>query len=326
MIEDKKLWEKIFYIHSYFLNCEFSYNFVNTVFNNYNFEGNSDIFNFYYYITQKYIPNSIDLTRSSYKKINFLLLDNFRVDSLFPISEFENLIYLTANQNKIDSLVPIAKFKNIEFLNLHSNKISNLEPIRNFKELRHLDLAANSIFETSELGTCSNLNYLNLCANKISYLSGFGDLHHLEELGIGNNSINSLNPLYNLYNLRKLDIRFNPLSEDELVRIKKALPDCIIKFHYNYPEDRMGQGREVELVLHSGMVFMFYHFFDQYRNRSYYWIRFIDSVINGTIDNPKDFMKKLIEKYVANVLNFDEKIYASNNDLEISCQINYKFT
>ena len=111
----------------------------------------------------------------------------------------------------LTDLTWIKGFRNPEKVNLSHNRISNLYVLQfldNAGSIRVLDLSYNSINDI----------------NAIGYLSS------VEELNLSYNSISAINPLKNLTSLKELHIVGTKLTEDQIVELCNALPNCTI--HY----------------------------------------------------------------------------------------------
>ncbi len=105
----------------------------------------------------------------------------------------------------------IKGFNNPEKVDLSDNSISNLyvlEMVPNAGRIRKLDLRRNNINDI----------------NAIGYLTG------IEELNLSYNDIASINPLKNLTTLKELHIVGTKLSENQILELCNALPNCTV--HY----------------------------------------------------------------------------------------------
>jgi hypothetical protein len=79
----------------------------------------------------------------------------------------------------------------------------------------------------SDLATLESLDASNA---EIRSLSGLEHATKLTKLQLGGNQITNLTPLAKLTNLTELAISHNPVSEEQIAMLQKALPDCDIKF------------------------------------------------------------------------------------------------
>lgn len=276
-------------------------------------------------ITGKNVPTPISLTNENYKQIDFLIIDNLDIDSIFEVEGFENLNYLKADYNKIDSLVPLRHIKNLKSIDFAANKISNLDPLRKQLSLRYLDLCGNNIFDLLPISDLENLWTLDVSANKIEYLTDLKKLTVLQELNIANNNIKNLYGLKNLKELKKLYLGNNPLPNEELVGIKKSLADCKITYEFYQPEDD-GIGKFVSLEIYRDIVFLYEH--SNNLNTSHHYIYYLNADNNNKPNHINDILKKFIdEKENTNfpLAQYDKKRqhYWLDTDTEVSCQIEY---
>jgi len=145
---------------------------------------------------------------------------------LFQLSSLE---YLNLSDNNLEYLPnSIGKFKNLKHLNLKSNKIQTLSPsFTQLVNLEKLDLSHNQISNFSqELTYLRNLKSLNLSGCPILYLpSKVEKLTSLEYLNLSHCFLRSLpEEIKHLKNLKYLYLLGNPLSGQEIKRVKELLP------------------------------------------------------------------------------------------------------
>ncbi len=148
------------------------------------------------------------------------------------------------------------KLENIARLNLSGNRIASISEIQSLsKSLLTLDLSNNSLTEAEALGNFTALQELNLSANKIKALpETIYALAQLKHLYISKNGLQALPAsIADLYELETLDLRFNQLTElpkdirylsklknlhlegnnmsdSQVKKYRKMLPNCNITF------------------------------------------------------------------------------------------------
>lgn len=130
-----------------------------------------------------------------------------------------------------DALKGLTKIVSISLL---GNKFTSFPVvITKLKTLDEISLSSNELtYVTPEIGKLSNLRILIINFNKIEELpKEIGNLRELLYLEIGNNQLTTLpEEIKNLTKLQELHIDGNKLSEDEKVRIRKLLPNCVVHF------------------------------------------------------------------------------------------------
>lgn len=133
-------------------------------------------------------------------------------------------LYLSDNQ--ISDLSPICSLSELEVLSLVNNSISDLTPLAT----RTGDWASNSdLFATK-------LSYLELSHNQITEVSPLGCQVNLTYLALDNNQIEDVTPLMTLDKLETLLLGGNPISREQIVALREALPNCEIKVYYELAE------------------------------------------------------------------------------------------
>lgn len=118
---------------------------------------------------------------------------------------------LSIEGTELSDLFGFEKFDCLETVKLGRNRIENLSPLQNAhcrEKIRSLDLSFNRIQDLSPLAALSGLETLDLSYNNIS----------------------SLRPLLRMTQLQKLRLSGNPLTEEQIDELRRALPDCDIEF------------------------------------------------------------------------------------------------
>ena len=133
-------------------------------------------------------------------------------------------------KHKISDLSPLAGLTELEKLSLVHNQITDISPLKGLTNLEKLGLWDNQITDVSPLAGLTNLEVLGLHRNKISDLSPLKGLTNLKALWLHGNQISDISPLKGLTKLEGMDLKANPISEDQKAMLKKALPDCDIRF------------------------------------------------------------------------------------------------
>ena len=171
---------------------------------------------------------------------------------------FKNLAILNANNNRLAVLTPyVGYLTKMTTLDLSHNQLTDLpSQIGHLKEMRHLDLNDNQLSAFVAMAAYMNkLESLNLENNKIQIVDGsIGLVTELTELNLRGNilttiaeQIGYLNKL-KLFDLRDnrlallparmdllqamelLKLSGNPLPQEEVDKVKKALPNATVNF------------------------------------------------------------------------------------------------
>ena len=141
-----------------------------------------------------------------------------------------NLDVLGLPNNKLTNLEGIDKLTNLESLGLSYNKLTNLEGIDKLTNLKRLYLSYNELTNLPKgIDKLTNLERLSLHNNKLTTLpKGITNLTNLKYLYLSNNELSSLKGIEKLTNLERLSLHNNPISDEEIERIQKLLPDTKI--------------------------------------------------------------------------------------------------
>ena len=73
-----------------------------------------------------------------------------------------------------------------------------------------------------------SLKELSATGNQISDLSSLKGLKKLRSVALNNNLIKDASPLFGLKSLTWVNLKGNPISQDAIGALKKALPKCQI--------------------------------------------------------------------------------------------------
>lgn len=173
------------------------------------------------------------------------------------ISALYNLNILNISNNHLREVSEeIGKLKRLNKLELSENRLDTLpESLFTLPILTTLNLSYNNIKYLSDRPTCRKLEYLFLehnkllslptfmqalrklrvlqvSNNKLTYLpKSIGSLTRLEVLDLSYNQLTQLPPaIAKLTNLKALKLTGNPISNEELIRIKLWLPNTVIEF------------------------------------------------------------------------------------------------
>lgn len=113
-------------------------------------------------------------------------------------------------------------------LDIGHNAVDDLSFLYDLPELRILILADNDITDLTPIASLKNLEYLELFLNPITDLSPLAELENLIDLHVGECEISDFSPLYGLQKLDRLWISDNPYTEEEIERLRRALPNATI--------------------------------------------------------------------------------------------------
>ena len=192
---------------------------------------------------EEQILSKTEQIKANPENIHILILDLSKenIDSLpDEIKNCENLsiliLYNQPTNKNFDFNDAFEKIKGlkIEELYIINNKGFNAIPpsLGEVKSLKTLMCFNNAIKNVApEIGKLSELETLSLEMNKITILpSSINKLHKLTFLGLDRNNLSNISGSINtLDNLRELNIRQCGLPENEIVFIKKTLPNCKVK-------------------------------------------------------------------------------------------------
>ena len=119
-------------------------------------------------------------------------------------------------------------------LNLTGANITDISPITGFKNLQIVKLGSNAITNiyTFDWMDCSTVTYLDLSGNGLTDAASLANFRNLETLVLTNNQLSNINGLILLKNLKFLYIEQNLFTEETVLQLRNALPNCTIYADY----------------------------------------------------------------------------------------------
>lgn len=167
---------------------------------------------------------------SNLANLNRLQLKGNQIGDISVLSNLDNLTGLVLSSNQISDITALSELDKLEHLDLGGNQIGDVSVLANLINLRSLYLWDNQISDINAIAKLSNLKNLDLSFNQITDISALSNLNNLEELDLSFNQISDISVLHGLTNLKKLSLYNNPIPEKQMEKLKKALPDCEIKY------------------------------------------------------------------------------------------------
>ncbi len=117
--------------------------------------------------------------------------------------------------------LPVHQLEDLEEIEMAEYEISSLDGIRFCKYAVSMDLSGNNINDISEIIECRLLKELYLSNNQISIIDPIGNLGDLTQLDLSYNQVDDLAPLSRLKHLEYVNISGNPVSTDQIEKLKK---------------------------------------------------------------------------------------------------------
>jgi hypothetical protein len=106
----------------------------------------------------------------------------------------------------LSDVTPLASLTNLEGLRLAGTQVSDLTPIAELTNLKELDLAITQVQDLTPLAGLTNLKRLKLFGTRVS----------------------DVTPLAGLTNLEELVLSKTQVSNEQIDKLKQALPNCRI--------------------------------------------------------------------------------------------------
>ena len=160
--------------------------------------------------------------------LQFLFLYETPVSDLTPLSNLTGLQYLNLNKTPVSDLTPLSNLTGLQLLNLYETPISDLTPLSNLTRLQRLNLYKTPVSDLTPLSNLTRLQSLNLYGTPVSDLSPLSNLTRLQNLFLDGTPVSDLTPLSNLTKLQLLNLEGTGITENEVRKLRDALPRCRI--------------------------------------------------------------------------------------------------
>ena len=151
------------------------------------------------------------------------------VSDVTPLANLTRLQRLVLDRTQVSDLSPLANLTRLQHLDLDGTPVSDLSPLANLTALRSLELRQTSVSDLTPIANLTRLRSLSLWRTTVSDLTPLVSLTGLLRLDLEGASISDLSPLSNLTNLQSLDLTGVDISENEVRKLRDALPHCDIQ-------------------------------------------------------------------------------------------------
>ena len=155
-------------------------------------------------------------------------LDGTLVSDLTPLSNLIGLQWLYLDRTPVSDLSPLSNLIGLQWLHLSGTTVSDLTPLSNLIGLQWLHLDGTPVSDLSPLSNLIGLQSLILLGTTVSDLTPLSNLTGLQYLDLEETPVSDLTPLSNLTKLQSLDLTGTEITENEVSKLRDALPRCHI--------------------------------------------------------------------------------------------------
>ena len=178
------------------------------------------------------------ITRNDLTQIDILVARNKNITSLKGIEHATKLKKIDFGVNQIKSIAPLISILGLEKVVLAKNQIQELSGIEQLKNLTELNFRDNPIDQIKPLNQLIHLKNLVLTNVPVHNFNPISNLKNLELLSLGWSfdyesmdnfcSDELYEILQKLRNLKELHLGEEPISESQILKLRKKLPNCLI--------------------------------------------------------------------------------------------------
>jgi hypothetical protein len=142
----------------------------------------------------------------------------------------DTVVRVDLSSTEFCDLTPLAELKGLWELDLDHTPVSDLKPLANLEVLAVLDLSGTLVNDLSPLVGAKRLEALYLCNTQVNDLSPLAGSERLEILWIIDTPVTDISPLTGLKRLDSLKLVNTQVCEDDVNRLRRALPNCKILY------------------------------------------------------------------------------------------------
>ena len=135
---------------------------------------------------------------------------------------------LDLSNTTISDISPLAGLPRLTYLGLENTRVTDVSRLSTLHDLKQLNLARTSVTDISPLAALHELEELDLRCSQVRDVSPLAALENLKRLNLAATPVDDLWPLVGLPRLEQLDVGFARLADEEVQRLREALPDCTI--------------------------------------------------------------------------------------------------
>ncbi len=163
--------------------------------------------------------------------VNVYLDRSHRDDPLFndlkPLASLTKLRRLGLEYCNVGDLTPLAGLTNLEYLGLANSQVKDLTVLAGLTNLATLYLSQTHVTDLTPLVALTSIKHLSLDNTQVSDLTPLAGLTNLEYLDLYSaTKVSNVRPLASLTRLEHLSLGYTNVNEQELKKLKQALPNC----------------------------------------------------------------------------------------------------
>ena len=146
------------------------------------------------------------------------------------IDYFSDVVLVDLQGKKTEDISPLQCLTKLKRLNLFGSQLRDISALKEFTELDHLLVSLAKINDLTPLEGLTNLETLGLEGNHVKDIESLRKLKNLKELYLLIPIVRDFSGLYSLKNLKHLRISSTQITDQQVEKLKKALPQCYIVF------------------------------------------------------------------------------------------------
>lgn len=167
---------------------------------------------------------------ASARHVKDLDLGRMQVRDLSPLSRFSELEELGLVEMPVSNLSGLRRLVKLQSLNIcYTENLEDISDLAYLSNLKYLRLMNTQIRDLSPLERLRNLETIRVRFTPVRDISPMSKMQRLERLELEWTNVDDLSPLTNLTRLKTLVLSGTQVSDEEVEKLRAALPNCQIQ-------------------------------------------------------------------------------------------------
>ncbi|MCH7727821.1 MAG: leucine-rich repeat domain-containing protein [Planctomycetes bacterium] len=154
---------------------------------------------------------------------------------LLGVDYFQGVSLVDFENQPVSDLTPLAGLTSLRWLEGDGTSVIDLTPLAGMTSLEGLYLSVTRVTDLTSVAGLKSLEELYLYNTQVSDLAPLEKLTSLRALSLQGTKVSDLTPLAELKNLEWLELEHTQVSEEQVEKLRQALPNCDIS--WSPPDD-----------------------------------------------------------------------------------------
>ena len=167
---------------------------------------------------------------ASLTNLQTLDVHDTQVADIGPLASLTSLQRLNLHSTRVTDILPLASITNLQSLSLYGTQVANIGPLASLTYLQALWLSDTLVADISPLDSLKNLQALYLSRTQVADISPLDSVANLQTLHLYGTNVREIGRLESLKKLQWLKLSVTQVPDEQIAKLKKALPKLQITF------------------------------------------------------------------------------------------------